>query len=473
MMKSLLPSLFMILGLALTALAADDIALTITRAELACTENAAGEPMPSMIQLIFDKSLKADELMPCDSSDVDCITAQEELSRWIKSTLYTNTNYHLVEVASGNRSYIYDNRAEAPDGILDNTVKFTISSAAGFIPYDPAKPHILVAKNLTQGKSEPFMIKIAPNASCEVRKANLASYDKPKADQEKEDFEKRKLDDFFSKPAIEESPALKLDFSLSGAKGKKLVYYFNVDFRPYTTRRLGFGGHYELNYFFFNTEYRINAKDGDKKNVLNIGALDFRWTKVFRDDGDEYTNKLVRHFPAFTFSATPKFETEWGFDEAKFLISPAITFPINLYQSRGTTLQINPFAGIDVGPTLRSQITKKTMVLRPFFGAGLTANFFRKNDKPRFAGQIDYTRRLFIRSELVYGLDANEKEVFLGKSKLPRDHVKARIVYNPSEMFSPFLEYEYGFVPPKYIEIDSSFRMGIVLNADLVWKSFK
>ena len=442
----------------------DNVSLNITRAELSCPGNADNS-QTKVLRFAFDQSLNADELLPCDGTD-DCPQTQAKLRKWINETLQNTSNYYLVELKTGR--VIRLSAFPEIDYALGNTLGFGIISEPNELDVNDLA---LVARTVGYGTASPSLTKVVPAPSCEQiaktlpKPAQLAELDAEK--------ENKTFASYFKEPAKGEDGILKVDFALSGAKHEQLIYYFNVKFNPYTTRRLGFGGHYELNYFVVDTEYRINARKGDKKNVLNVGALDFRYTKVLRDDGDEKRRSLSRVIPGVTFSLKPRLETEWRFDEMKFVVGPAVTLPLNLFQARWATVQLNPFAGIDVGKTLRSQVSKKKLVLRPFFGAGLTANFFRRNDKPSISAQIDYIRRVFIRPEAVYGFNANNEEIFVSESRLPRDHVKARIDLHASELFSPFVEYEYGWVPPKYTLLNSSFRTGIAFNIDMVWKSFK
>jgi hypothetical protein len=464
-MSRIIKSIFTVLIFATVSFAADP-SFKISRAQATCTVRN-GVPLATEIEIVFENSLDPVVLAGCNSPEADCQKKITANKTWLNGMLRSVTNYHLINVATGAPRYLVPGTVGT---VLDNTITFELATAYLF---DGA--HILIAKAVNPAAPAPFMVKIEPKSGCELPPGKLPVAEKTKEEKEAEEAAKdKKIDDYFAEPKNKESPILKVDFALQGAKRQQALYSFNVKFRPHTTRRLGFGGHYDLTWFFVDTEYKINAKEGDKKNVLNVGVLDFNWTKVWRDDGDERDYPWLKYFPGLVLSVTPKLETEWRFKEQNLLISPKGTLPVNLYQSRGTTIQFSPFAGFDVGYKRKTvDVRPGWRVVRPFFGGGLTMNFLRKEEKPRFSFQIDYIRRLFVHPELSHGFDSEGKEIPDQSTKTPRDHGKVKFIFNVTSLLAPFFEWEYGRVPPKYSLINSSFKSGIVFDVDLAWKAFK
>jgi len=457
---------------------ANDVAFKITRAEVIC--GLAGAP--ERIEFTLDRSLNVQELLDCEESNKEC--KKKELRELIRDKIGKAENYLLLTIDHGIPAVLTDIAVvpkptsiprpdpdadpQLPPTQLDNMIAFNVSG------YQLASDYVLMAKDLTLEEKKqvaaPFLIKVTANSGCSTPPADLPEAEKP----DNEDPKTPGFVDYFGKPGDGATPHLKVDFSMQGSKKKQVLYNFVANFRPYTKSRLGFGGFYEVTPFFIDTEYRINASAADKKNVLNIGVFEGTWIKVFRDDGDESSNFFTKHSPALVVSMTPKLETEWGLQERNLLISPRATLAFNIYQSRRSTIRINPFIGFEYGFVWASKVNKPGSNLqRPLFGSSLTAGFFRKNDKPLFLFEIDYIRRFFLRPELSYGPDQTDKLVPDRLSKLPRDDTKARVTVNATELFAPFVEYEYGRVPPKYNLIDHSFRTGIAFNVDVVWKSFK
>lgn len=474
-----------------------DTTIGITRAELSCRKVFPGGKLkPYQIELVFDKSFQSIlQILNTDSCFINPANARCETFRnaqlWIGEVLRHSSNYEIMQiggehkvpltvVSTGLDPYPYDPSQD--ETALENSITLTLDD----IPdsYLPSE-HILIAKNaslskFTAGKRSPLMIPVIPNSGCEVPETEMPDLAKPTPVPMNKDI--KTIHDHFSAPALKDSPALKVDLAAQGAKGGKSVYSFNLGFRPYTTRRLGFGGYYDLAYFFVDTEVKINAKTKDKKNVLNIGAFQMNHTKVFRDDGDRYgdqgttdryATRFLSMFVGLNTTVTPKIETEWGFDELSYILNLKESLPINIYQSRLTGIHIDPFIGIDIGYKDRTKASKRGWnVARPFAGLGFTVNLLRKEDKPRIAWQTDYIRRFFLKEEASYGYDIFGNEIPDRLSKRPRDHVKSTITYNTG-LFSPFVEYEYGRLPPKFTLINSSFKTGIKFDADVVWKAFR
>jgi hypothetical protein len=463
-MTRLFQTLFLMLALTVIA-EADGFDFVITRAEVLC--DAARSP--ERLEIMINKSSNLDILIRCHG-DAKCEERKARVVAWITATLRDPGNYHLMQIGTADRATVRKLLGSTlPTLELFNTLAFAIDN------YDLTKQYALFAKDVSvkdddDGSLTPFVIPVTVNSSCAELPQKL-----PDAEQVKPDESKTPMfSDYFAKPEIEASPKLKVDFGMQGTKKKKVISSFNVSFRPYTTRRVGFGGHYEITPFFVDTEYKANAEGSDKKNILTIGIFDTKLTKVFRDDGDESSNFFYRRVPAVVLSITPKLETEWAFKERNLVAAPRATLPINLYQSRRLKMRFDPFIGIEAGFTWASVISKPgKLLLRPLTGFGFTTGFLRKDEKPLGGVQIDYIRRFFLRPEYSFGPDATTGDLVRDReTKRPRDHVKARIFLNATELFAPFIEYEYGREPPKYNFINHSFKTGIAFNVDVVWKSF-
>lgn len=472
-MKRLINVLVMIITFVSLSTAADDIVINITRAELTCSLQNDDEGNvvvgASKLELVFDKSTQSilDDLNPdrdCDGNPEERCKPYKKAKDWITNTLKDFSNYYVIRVADGTRADL--TIALPGETTLYNTIAFPIVN-----PYDLTQAHMLIAKTINSAKAVPFMIKVEPNSSCELVRNKLPV---PPDSEKKEVPKLNTISDFVTKPAAKDNPALKVDFSLVGSKRNTSVYNFNIKFRSEQRRRLGLGGYYDLTYFFLDTEVRINAKASDRKNVLNFGAFRISHNRVFHDDGNH--NREIDtsdwRFPGLNTTITPKVETEWGFNELSYIADIRETLPINVYQSRGTILQLNPFVGFEGGYKHLTKDSKPGWrIARPLAGVGLTINLFRKDDKPRIAFQADYIRRFFLHPELSYGYNAAGKETPDQSTKRPRDQFKAKFTFNAG-LFSPFIEYEYGRVPPKYILVNSSFKTGILFDVDIPWKNF-
>lgn len=465
-MNKLLKALFGCLVFVTVSMADEGFSFKITRAELVCT----ADPAVKRLEVAIDRTSDVTIMMHCADNDDACKDNRKKLDDWVTKTFRSPSNYRLTQIVTGAS---IDPTAIYPDS--NPELEFYNSIALGVTGYELDKKYVLFAKDVDLSFKEkkpsftPFIIPIEVNPNCETPAEELVDADKPKVEEPKTPGFK----DYLAKPPEGGTPQLKIDFSMQGSKRHQVLYSFGANFRPYTRRRLGFGGYYELTPFFVETEYQINASPADKKNVLGIGVLEFKWTKILRDDGDEHDNILTRHSPGFIFTITPKLETEWGFRERNLLLSPRATMPMNLYQSRRTTLRVDPFVGFEYGFVWASQVSKPGKSLqRPLAGFGITANFLRNADQPLFGAQIDYIRRFFLKPELSYGVGADNKLVPDRESRRPRDDLKARFFINATKLFSPFVEYEYGRVPPKYNLINSSFKTGVTFNVDVVWKSF-
>jgi hypothetical protein len=469
-MRKLINIICLITGLTALAIAQQDIVVNITRAELTCSAHidAFGRDVTeaSKLEIAFDKSTRSitqdlDVFGNCRVNMDEKCKPYQAAEDWITNKLSSPSNYYIIQVSNGLRT---DLTGGLEGTTLQNTLTLNTSGA-----YDVSESHLLIAKTINAKKQVSFMIKIEPNSSCDLIKNKLPV---PPDSQTKEETKITKFTEYFVKPAVKDNPALKFDVSLLGSKRNKSVYSFKVNFRSNQRRRLGFAGFYDLTYFFFDTDVRINAKANDKKNVLNIGGFKINHTRVFHDDGNNAPdiNTSRWRFPGLNTTITPRIETEWGFSELSYVADLREGLPINLYQSRGKLIQLNPFIGFEGGFKHLSKESKKGWnIARPLLGAGLAINLFRKDDKPRVAFNVDYIRRFFLRPELSYGYNSAGKEIPDRVSKRPRDQFKARLVFN-AKLFSPFIEYEYGRVPPKYTLINSSFKTGIQFDADIPWK---
>jgi hypothetical protein len=316
------------------------------------------------------------------------------------------------------------------------------------------------------------MVKIDYAATCRrpVEEIPGASVEKPAETKDVADFVKG-----IKEPKVKEMPAWKFDFAFAGSKGRKSVFSFNSEFRPFTRRRDGFGGFYEWTYIIATTEVRFNTSSDDRKNVLNIGS-EIVWTPVFNENGDRLASRKGARprLPGLSLKYNPQVETEWGFDNINVLpVNFQATLPINLYQSRRTRIRVDPFVGFESGLIARSSEVKSGWkIARPTVGANLQWAFLRRGEKFIAELNISYIRRFLLKPEVSWGVvESGGKftEVADRASRRPKDDTVARLSFNGG-WFSPFIQYEYGRVPPRFVLRNSSITTGLMFNVDFFWK---
>ena len=243
-------------------------------------------------------------------------------------------------------------------------------------------------------------------------------------------------------------------FETLGAKKQKSFYSTDIKIEP----RFGPGKWDYVPFFHLNTSTNPEA-DPDK---MDIGFKMVRSFKIAKEDKD---NKWNLKISGFKFEAGGKVESERDFDNtnllfesnAKFLVSP---IPL------GEKVLLSPklFLGTEVGKNTKSPLNaaEGNGIARLLGGTDLLLNIsIEKALLQNITWENSYRRRWLLTKEL--GFEANEDDnltlVKFGKS--PRDHITSKLSFGISDFFNPFIEYEWGEVPPSYKLINHSFKFGI------------
>jgi hypothetical protein len=439
--------------------------ISIVRAELACEKNGG-----QVLNVMLDKSVSAVELTlknGCQSSK-DSDACKKAVTGWLNE-VHNADNYYVIKLSDATKfdlALIYNGI------VLQNTLRFRLNTNLTLTD----KTFKLISKitKLDDGSQKPnaAMIDIAIMDSC-----NSVAKDFPKPTElPKETTTEKKLSDYVKKPEDETSPVLKLKFSLDGStrfkkltdgQKKRKFFYIEADIRPLRIHHLGWGGAFNITPIFLKTEWGGT----EKKDNLTIGT-EFNHLKVFRDDGSPLANgtEPQKHFIGFNTIFTLKTETNWKFSEINLVHDFRERLPIDVYASGSTTIKVNPFLGHEIGYRFKSKDSKPgRTVNRGYVGADMYLGLFRKDDKHRFVIDAEYIRRMLIHRELSYDLDDSGKELPDRSSRRVREYFKTKFTLNLG-VFSPYIQYEYGRLPTKFILINNHYTTGLDVNLDFMWK---
>ncbi len=450
-------TLFIVLILLTSTAFGGDPGVSILSAKISCNNE---------LSIVFDKSLPSlvygqnpDECAKKSGSE-DCKGYEAALG--LIGFLRNHTNYKLLRL--DDQSFIGFTGASWSAG-LENEVILTIGSG-----FDAAKSHYLIAKKLSSS-GDAVMIKVGTDATCQSPVGSL-----PKLEEKKSDRPEDLVDVALKTKENTKDPVWKFSFGLDGAKSRKSVYSFSSVFKPFVRRRDGLGGFYEWTYIVATTEVKFNSAESDRKNVLNVGT-EFSLTNVFDERGQRLEQPAEKRpkFPGFTLKYSPQVETEWGFKELNILpFNLRFTLPVNLYQSRRSRIRIDPFVGFESGATILSKVNKPGWTIaRGLVGADLRWGFLRRGKN--FVGELEvsYIRRFLASPEFSWGVVETDrgayKEVPDIQSRRPRDHALAKLTFNAG-FVKPFIQYEYGRVPPRFVLQRHAFKTGLEINADFFWK---
>lgn len=461
-------TLFVIIAISVFAVGTlgEDLAFTILKAELTCKTG----PTAGKLSLTFDQSFRAALLLADKAGDCSKHIGDKECAEYkkiseLEDALSSVAHYRLQKLSDGSTVCLANPSIGTE---FQNVVTFDVASS-----FELGSPYVIIARYVDVGTNAPFMIKITENSGCDGLSVNdkLEEPDKPKEKSQS----LPKFDNILTKPKEKESPILNADLAFNGARRKAPVYSMKGDFRPAQRRRFGFGGYYDWTYGYLSTDVNINASEKEKKDVLEIGS-ELQWGRVFHDDGDDFKSieESRSRFPGMLLTFSPKLETQWKFKEINLVpLNFRAALPINVYQSRSSTLRIQPFIGFESGVFLRSEVNKRGWgIARPLAGATLSWGILRKDDKPLFDVQIDYIQRVILKPELSYYVNDDGKEVPDRRSKRARGHVISTITFNKG-VLSPFASYEYGRVPPQYILQNHIVKIGLKFSTDLWWPKVK
>lgn len=331
----------------------------------------------------------------------------------------------------------------------------------------------LLIINKTDSKSNPATVKLTNNANCSKMPDKLSEPDKKGVENPIDDVY-QVVEKVLRKPSNKDAPAINFGFAASGAKNTKTAISLDSEIRPVTWQYLGLGGFFEITPFILETEVRLNqTKESDNKRILKLSFGEFDHIFV-NERKRKNVNKPRSSFIGFNSVLTPfKVETDWDFKAINAVIDARERFPLNLYQSRTAALRIDPFVGTELGWVFKSPDDKPGFkISRIIFGGNLTLDLLRKEGKPGISLEANYIQRTYLKPEFSFLINDEGKVVASQNTKRARGHIDVKTTYNLG-MFSPFVRYQYGRLPPKYILENGSFKTGIELNVDLIWKRFQ
>jgi hypothetical protein len=439
--------------------------ISIVRAELACEKNGG-----QVLNVMLDKSVSAVDLNlnnGCQSSK-DPDACKKAVTDWLNE-VHNADNYYVIKLSDATKfdlTLIYNGL------VLQNTLRFRLNTNLTLTD----KTFKLISKitKLADGSQKPnaTMIDIVIMDSC-----NTVAEDFPKpTEPPKENTTEKKFSDYVKKPEDETSPVLKLKFSLDGStrfkkladgQKKRKFLYIEADIRPLRIHQRRLGGAFNITPFFLKTEWGGT----EKKDNLTIGT-EFNHSKFFRDGGSPLADgtKPQNHFVGFNTIFTTKIETNWKFSEISLVQDFRERLPIDVYASGSTTIKFNPFFGDEIGYRFKSKNDEKGWTVnRGYVGADMYLGLFRKDDKHRFVIDAEYIRRMLIHKELSYDLDDSGKEIPDRSSRRVREYFKTKFTLNLG-VFSPYIQYEYGRQPTKFILINNHYTTGLDVNLDFMWK---
>lgn len=351
-------------------------------------------------------------------------------------------------------------------GFYDVTDTIEYSPAAGF---DPSKGKYLFM--MTKAAKNPSMVPLNVSKNCETVKAEL-----PAPTYQPEYKPAKPYNDIVEAVTVKDEATVFADFAFDSRKKNNAAdtnthsFTGNLSFVPVRIKKIGFAGHYEIQPFFY--ELKVNDKGDENSYISNFGAK-IRHIRVFGDDGHGFNNDRNNRFlPGLVTDLTAKIETNDFFDGINVVGEIKPTLPINVYQSRARLLRFDPFVGFTFGRKVKdssrseTQIPRGTLsrldwISRPMAGFDLTYSEFRDRIiKPTLT--LGYTIRWPLQAEDIYGksADGNNKDIFLGQSRLPRNYYNAKISLDLGTIVTPFIGYESGRLPPDYKFISGQMKIG-------------
>ncbi len=252
-------------------------------------------------------------------------------------------------------------------------------------------------------------------------------------------------------------------FEALGAKRQKTFYATDIKVEP----RFGPGKWDYIPFFHLNTSTNPEA-DPDK---MDIG---FKMARIFKIAKEDTDDKWNLKFTSMKFTIGGKIESERDFDNtnlllesnAKFLVSP---IPI------GKKVLLSPklLIGTEVGKNLKSPLdsAEGNGIARILGGADLLLNIsVEKSFLQELTWENSYRRRLLLTNELGFKAEENDSLSLVKFGKSPRDHFTSRLSFGINDFFIPFIEYEWGEVPPSYKYVNHSFKFGVAYKFSLTTK---
>jgi hypothetical protein len=418
----------------------EDVSVKTTSAQMVCSVQDGN--FSGKVTITLDKSFDA---MPPKVAEANKLRA----------------NYRIVRLTSGATSDFLTDGAFPLDNI-GNSITFDIPGTFNFA--EDSVGFGLLANNASRVKGA---IKLAPSLTvitvsdtCTPPPPDLPSQSKPKT---KTEF---KALSYFKALSVD-TTKFSWKFAMDGTKGTRRYFTNEVDVQPVRITGYRFGGRYEVIPAY--VKFRFSGNEKSPVNTLELG-FKINHLRAFHDDGESVPHEEDYKTAKFgiTSSLSSRIETDWFFNkEVNWVTGWTSGVQMNLFHSNSKALRINPYIGIESGYRIKSKsaITKEPWIARPLMGATLYFAPYRTEKKTPVAFEIDYIRRFFLRPEPQYVV-IDGKEVFNGVSERTRDYVHGKITFNADGVFSPYIEYKYGRVPPKYTLENSRYTVGIQFSLD-------
>lgn len=417
----------------------DDVSVKTTSAQMVCTVQAGN--FTGKVTITLDRSF-------------------DTMSPEIAAANRNRTNYRIVRLSDGTKADFQNPGVEGSP--IKNSITFDIPNGFNY-QKDPVGFGLLANNaSLVEGasKTAPSLTVITVSDTCTPPPADLPAETKPET---KKDF---KAVSYFKAYSVD-TTKFSWKFAMDGTKGTRRYFTNDIDIQPFRWTGYRFGGDYELIPAY--VKFRFSGNEKSPVNTLEFGVK-INHLRAFHDDGDriphEKDYKSGRN--GITSSLSTRIETDWFFEkEVNWVTGFTSGLQMNLIHSDSMALRINPYMGMESGYRIKSasSLTKEPWILRPLFGSKLYFAPYRDEKKTWVALEIDYIRRFFLRSEPQYVVIDGDA-TFNGQGRRTRDYVTGKITFNADGVFSPYIEYKYGRVPPKYTLENSRYTVGIQFSLD-------
>ena len=381
-----------------------------------------------------------------------------------ESRFSSSNAYHLMELATGNRLNL-----TAP-AVEDNYITFKLDEDDAKV-FDKSKKYTLFFRGLklsagttaeNPSVTAVTVLSVTPDIP-ETFAAVAPVVDKPLPSLYEYAKKNFTLD--------ENSPEVKIDFSVTGERVTKPAYATVINAEPFELKRLGLRGAYSIVPIFLNLEK--NDAKGSEVDKLKFGTK-FRHLIVFEDDGKyvadpaQSSELKTSRFIGIRSELTPQIETTTRFKNMNFILGFKTGLPINLIQTRSQSMRIFPFAGFDGGYRIFNgdRTSKEKWIARPSFGAEFYYTPFRTENNIPLQIDANFVLRAFLRREEIYTRDADRKPIVEGLSSNPKAYFNVQITLWKTKFLSPTFRYSYGRDTPQYLLEDHKYTFGVSANFD-------
>ena len=444
---------------------AQTVVFSAQRVEMYCP--ASGD---RTVRVLLDNSLKGhlDDLRYDNGVDCRGATTDEQCKEYksveklLKAALSVDAasgdaaSFYLLELNSGKRHSLQ--RSFTSDEILYNDPPRLSLEFAAPTANPSYKPFVLMAnvKKLDDGtaKGNAHIVKVEITPSCDAVPAEL-----PKAPVD-EPTKPKDLHDYLVESKEADHANIGASFSLNGSKGHR-IYSHEIGLELGRMHRLGLRGAYDIIPFFLQHKFARDEKS--PKDDLTFG---FKANHLLLFD--PYSSRRGRPerdlFNSLETTISGHIETDFLFsDQVNLIASWRSGLPLNLFDERSSVARITPFIGYELGRVLKEEnpTNKNRTISRPLFGMDVFIAPYRREKLNPFEIELHYIRRLLLRPENEYFVNADGDEVLGGFNRSPKDWVKARFTFNYNDTFAPFFQYTYGREPGKYLLQNSVMEAGI------------